>query len=295
MIPEYVQEDFGFTPFNLEKVDTIEGKAVYSSPRLKEKYLQAISGQNVLRPVTNNIQNLLQKGIIVPCYTSSNVFGLIKHKLTASPANKQIMGFYAPEKNRIYILFDNRVQFLAWASNEDLSLVTIHELMHYVAKNTKRQFYNIFKGDLIAFYREFYSEFAGVQLDVRQLELMIVGAIKMFEWEKDVTGNTINKYRHYLDRIVTLMDPEQKKLVVDVPLENAALYWNNPNAFMHRARSNKETNRLVFALWRAYERVFDLPKPNTFPIQEILFPSEVISISSEKPTANHYKAVKSIG
>jgi hypothetical protein len=295
MIPEYIQEDFGFTPFNLKEVDRVEGKALYSSPRLKAKYLEAISGQAILRPVVRNIEALLQKDIIVPCYTSSNLFGVLKHKLTGTNADKQIMGFYSPINNKVYILFDNRLKFLAWANNDDLSLVTIHELMHYVAKNNKRNFYNTFKGELIAFYRAFYSDFAGVQLDVRQVELMVVGAIKMFEWEEDVTGNTINKYRHYLDRIVTLLDPEQKKMVVDVPLENAALYWKNPNMFLNKAKTDKETNRLVFALWRAYDRVFGLKNPNTFPIQEILFPSEVISISSEKPTSNHYKAVKSIG
>ena len=290
-----VQEDFGFTPFNLKHVDNVEGKAVYSSPKLKEKYIEVISKQATLKPVSDIIARLVDNDIIVPCYTASNLFGVLKNRLTGTDASKQIMGFYSPVNNKVYILFDNRLKFLAWANNEDISLVTIHELMHYVAKNTKRKFYGIFKGDLIAYYRAFYSDFAGVDLDVRQLELMIVGAIKMFEWEKDVNGNTINKYRHYLDRIVTLIDSEQKTLVVDVPLENAALYWKNPSQFMAKAKSDKEANRLVFALWRAYEKVFNLSKPNTFPIQEILFPSEVISISSEKPSLNHYKAIKSIG
>jgi hypothetical protein len=293
MIPQYILEDFGFTPANLQQVDEIGGKPLYSSDRLRSKYNQAIASQSIINPVAGKIAYLVERGIIVPCYASKNIFQYLKHTLTGTPANKSIMGFYSPEKNKVYILFDNRLRFMSWANNEDLSLVTIHELMHYVAKNSKKTFYNIFKEDLINYYGEFYKDFADTELSRKELELLIVGAIKMFEWEKDVSVNTVEKYKKYLYKVINL-NPEQKTLVIDVPLENARTFWLNPDLFMSRAKANREANRLVFALLRAY-KVFNISKPHTFPIQEILFPSEVIAISSEKPQTNHYKAIKFIG
>jgi hypothetical protein len=293
MDTQYVSEDFGFTPYSLERVDVIEGMSIYTSPRLKENYTKAIAKQRILKPVIKDIEDLIRKDIIVPCFTKKNLLHLLRHKATSSPASQGLMGFYSPVKNKIYILFDNRVKFLSWADNDDLSKVTIHEMMHYVAKNHKKTFYNVFKPDFIKYYRAFYKRFAGVDIPTKQLELMIIGAIKMFEWEEDVNGRTIETYKKYLHKVVKLKKSEQN-LVIDVPMENAYLYWTNPNGFMFRAKTNKETNRLVFSLWDAYEDAFNLVRPNTFPVQELIFPSEVCAISSEKPTSSHYRAVKFI-
>jgi hypothetical protein len=293
MIPKYVQEDFGFHPIGLKEVDRVGNFPVFSSPSLKDRYKKAIGKQNVLSPILGKINYLVDEGLIIPCFANKGIFSYIKHTLTGTPADKGIGAFYSPRTNKVYILFDNRLKLGTWTDNEALSLVTIHELMHYVAKNYKKTFYDIFKEDLVNYYDAFYKDFAGATLTKKELLLTTAGNLRMFEWEKDVNERTIETFRKYMYKVIKSQNKDKKELVIDYPLDLATVYWHNPNRYIQKIRSERMANNMFFALHRAYKTVFGI-KTDSMTIQEILFPSEVVAISSEKPKDTHYRAVKFI-
>ena len=67
-------------------------------------------------------------------------------------AAHSIMGFFSPEHKKIILIMSNSLNIFAYAPNDFLSELTLHELMHMVALQKQSKFLSIFKQDLISFY-----------------------------------------------------------------------------------------------------------------------------------------------
>jgi len=289
-----LDEAWGVLPTGLREWDSVDGSPVYSSLDLQNKYVEAISNQKILSPVIKAIKAHVTNGRIIPCFANKNMMGLLFHKMFANSIDKATMGYYHPGNNKVYIIMDNRTKYLVWMSNQKLSTVTIHEMMHYAAKNYKRMFFNQFKDILGAFYSDFFSTLSGHAISPSTGSKAALYLLENFEW-KQATTQSIFNYAHHLDEIVSIEIPdkdEREKFIISL-ISPAKIFMNDPNVFIRSLQRDDEIVNYVRGLYTSYKRL-GIKSPDTTPIQEILFPSEVVAITSERPTRKHYVAVNTV-
>ena len=68
-------------PLSLSLETVIDGSKFYSSDALKGKFIEAFAKSSKGSQVTAQIEKLVEKGLVLPCYKSKNLFGFIKKKL----------------------------------------------------------------------------------------------------------------------------------------------------------------------------------------------------------------------
>ena len=290
----YLDEAFGILPTSLNLVDEVEGQKLYSSDELKMKYLSAIKKQKMLQPIMNNIEVLVRRGVISPCFISSGVIKYLFHKSFANEIDKMTMGFYHPVKNKVYIVMDNRTSFMVWMSNKKLSEVTIHELMHYAAQNERYIFTDAFSRMTETYYIEFFKLWRNITMNNREARQLYTFLYETFEW-KTVNTSSVYKYGAKLEDVLmdSVSDDEERTQTVIDLVSNVKTFLMNPVSFMNSLQTSRKTREMVIALYKAYEYI-GIKKPDTTPIQELVYPSEIASISSVKPSKEHYATVKTI-
>ena len=119
-------------PIALSLETTIDGTKFYSSDSLKRKFVEAFAKSSKGNHVVKEIDKLVQKKLVMPCYKSKGLLGFIKRKLTAGP-EKYIMGFYHVDEKRVIVLIENSVSIFGTAANNELVSTTMHECMHLAA------------------------------------------------------------------------------------------------------------------------------------------------------------------
>lgn len=285
-----VDEAFGIQPIDLKHIGDIEGQKIYGSSKLNEKYISIISEQTILKPIIKDVVKLIDKGLIVPCFVSSNTLKLILHKAFANPINKNTLGYYHFNHNKIYILMDNHTKLLMLAKNRQLGEVTIHELMHFSCKNKKNQFYNLFKDDFATFYSSFYNRIANIKLSKEMASKLAYQLLKKLEWG-NVSWANLRAIAVYLDKNLKTADIIQKEKAIVDPFSIVKIYLSDPNVFVRLIDTDYRIQNVLNALYYSYTEI-GIVNPNTMPIQEILWPSEIAAVSSVKPKSSHYQAVK---
>jgi|TARA_Y100000310_G_scaffold339250_1_gene431373 hypothetical protein len=294
-----INEKFGFSlaPVGLHKVDKIGGHPVYSSDKLKKTFIEALENQKILKPVIKDIERLIAKKKIIPCYTEKNLLNVIMRKAFSNAIDNSTYGLYEVKRKKIYILFDANVKYFMWLDNEVLSQVVIHELMHYHAMNYVSQFYSSFKSDLEKYYREFLKLYLRVNTSKVKVSSIINFCVKEFESDSKFSRNSIFKLSKVYDKVLKEVIPDKetrKREIVNI-LSVIKVYILNMDAFASNVqRGDPKTIKLLVSLLYAY-KALGVKNPATLPIQEIIFPSEVIAIqTSKRISSKHYAAVKSI-
>lgn len=294
-----LDEKFGFSlaPIGLEKVDNIGGHPVYSSTKLKNTFIEAIENQKILKPVIKDIERLIDKKKIIPCYTEKNVISLVIKKTFSNAIDSGTYGLYDQKRNKVYILFDANVKYFMWADNKVLSAVVIHELIHYSAMNYPSKFYSTFKSDLETFYKKFFNLYLDVNSSKIDVFKIIKFCIKEFENINKFNRNSIFKLSKIYNNVLKDVIPDKqirKNEIVRI-LSVIKIYLINTDSFSSNVqRGDPQTIKLLKSLYLAYQSI-GLRNPSTLPIQEIIFPSEIIAIqTSQKISSKHYGAIKSI-
>ena len=132
-------------PISLSLETTIDGNKFYSSDTLKQKFVHAFEKSSKGKHVTKEIERLVEKGIVIPCYKSKNLLGFITKKLFSTSHDKYIMGFYHVYEKKVIILVENSVTIFGTAANNELVSTTMHECMHLSAGRNLSKFRQIFK------------------------------------------------------------------------------------------------------------------------------------------------------
>lgn len=277
----YLQEVWGVYPVGLKKVDTIGNVSLQSSQSLVKKLIKALKDQ--VPNISDSISGLIKNQIIMPVFVSKGTVSLFIHKLFAEPIDKGIVGFYEPEKNKIYIILDNNANFLSWASNKQLSEVVIHEIMHYAMQNYEKTAFNKFEDELNKYYKNFFLHF-DKNVKEKQISEFIKYLLDIIEMNEKFEGK-INK-KEYKQKLEKVIDEEDANLITNT----VSKYLENSNKFIREVQSNGESKEVVIALLKSYVDSFEL-KPETLAIQELLFPSEVICILSSRMRRKHYDLI----
>lgn len=282
-------------PVNNELVATIDGTKLYTNPKLKEKYIEAMSKTSPTRKI-DNISELVEKEKVVPCWLNKNILHYIAYKVFAPSFVKGIAGFYDNDSNKIFLLIDNNVTF-GHASNSFLSILTVHEGTHMFAHNNTRKFLSLFSDELKNWYFHFFFNYLDlkVKYDVKDFPLdnLVKYMFNNMEYnirkgidKKTMEGFTNRIYKMFKD--ASNFDEEKLTSKLEEMLTFIRIFQTNPDMLM---TVYKRYKNLTDSMYEAYKQAFGIRNMTTLCVQELLYPSEVVSIYVERIESSKIKTM----
>ena len=277
---KYLKEIFA-PPVNLKPAYTLNDMTFYSSDSLKEKYVLAFKKSSKGRDIANEIEKLVNKESIIPCYKSKNLLSFIKHKLSRS-TSKYIMAFYIVDDKKVIVLIDNSANVFGSSSNNEIASTSIHECMHMVAGKKLSQFITIFYPKLIDFYTEFFKDYLVIDsIDKKQIASYIKFIIPFEKKGPEYTNTKLSSLFKLLDSLFALdsqlQDKEFIKRLTDLMVASK-LFIINVQSFIN---NSKYFNLIFTSLNKAYLNAFGKKNIYTMPMQEIFSMSEIACVFSE--------------
>lgn len=277
----YLEELFS-TPTNLTAAYSIDGITFYSSDNLKQKFKIAINKSSKGKHISKEIENLIDKNVIIPCYKSKNVLSFIKHKLSRNNINKYISAFFVPDDKKVIVLIDNSSTIFGTSSNNELATTTIHECMHLAAKTNLPQFIKIFGSSLKNYYKSFYRYYLQVENLPDKNINDILKFLLLFERNGSVYAKkNLAKYFHLLDKNLkdyTSLPQQEFKILLTQMIVAAQLFTISVDVF---GKNSMKFSSMTTSLNKAYKDTFNKVNIYTLPIQELISLSEVACVLSE--------------
>lgn len=292
-------EEFLAVPLNTKLIATIDGQKLYTSDNLKIQFLRAMGKNKKIAPVLTSVAKLIKKGRLNICWKTRNPISFAFTKLFKDKKHQdQILGFYWPEKDKMYIMVDANVNLIGYATNSSLVELVLHEAMHMSADSMRMPFYKLFENELTAYYTSYFSTlFVTGKADIKK-EVKLIYTYIAKEKFKSTSFNT------YLKKYAELLYESFKPHTIDEAQFNNNLkdymglliiYLRDPNAFMSVYYNHPNIMRPLYTSYNAIEK---LPSKGVrfLAIQETISPDEVIAIWSEytKNLSKIYKAFNSI-
>jgi len=271
-------------PVGLYPAYKVDGQVFYSSDKLKQSFLIAISKSSRVRHVSANIEKLVNQNTIIPCFKSKNILSFIKHKFSRNP-EKNVVAFYLPDDKKVLVIIDNDISLFGTSANDELALTTLHECMHLVAGRNYVNFLKVFRPYLDKFYKNFFENYFKSNLDKKDISNITIFISKLERYGFRNLNQQLKQYYDLLDKIMSnktkLSRQDFKirltKLIVAIKLlvANVSVLLRNYHSFT-----------MVFtSLNNSYKKSFGKSNTQTVPIQESIALSEVAAIFSEiRPT-----------
>lgn len=141
------------------KIIPINTKMV-TNESVRNYYINNLNGSNwIQKSAIKYIENLVNHEKIIPVACTEKFIEDLNKKLSGDACmNPQeyenVFGFYTGEQNRIYILLDN-IERLSGSDKTAISNVTIHELQHMSCYNHMNEFMRTWGDELYEFYAHF--------------------------------------------------------------------------------------------------------------------------------------------
>lgn len=269
-------------PISSRPVANIGGQKLYSSPSLPSKYTQAMKEQGRTKAISKDIDKLVNNGKIVPCWLSKGVYRLIKHKVFGE-SERHIMGFYAPEHHKIFLLMDNNITF-GFASNQQLANLTLHEGMHMAAASMKNGFLTLFRSELTSYYSEMYKEMFAIEKAIDTKEIQAIYTFLFTKFEQSKSGSVLNFIKKYFEKLRdTFSKYVENKSEFEQKLRDMitfmTIYLKGDVGSL--ISSIPQYRHIVMPMYNAYSKGLGAKRVNSICIQELMIPSEVLCIYSE--------------
>lgn len=287
--------EFFAIPVGLQEVIQIDGHSLYSSNKLYDKYRKAVLSQKQFRGSNELITRLIKKGKLVPCFLSKGILGLTIFKIFANIDDKATAGFYNQDTDIIIMLLNNNMT-LGWVSAKQIGLLTAHELCHMSAAHMKNSFLSMFKNELLDYYREVFYLLTGCK-EVRERaadkEIMLYYQTLFAKMEigssvkLKVIADNFKKTILGIHTKFTTTDKElaqHKDIIIDTHDHIIINYFQSGlDGIIELLQGNHGGlfRFMLSSLYSAYSVFNRSSKPYIFPIQEFMFPSEVICVRSE--------------
>lgn len=276
---EQLQELFSI-PKGLEPAYQIDNLTFYSSDKLKKNFVIAFMKSSKGKHIAKQIDSLVEKGIVIPCYKSKNILSFIKHKLTSD--NKYIMAFYSVQDKKVVVIIDNSSTIFGTSSNNELTSTTMHECMHLAAGRHLNKFIKVFYPKLVEYYSAFFSDY----FEIENISKNKIGEIIKFMaiFEKRGPSYANSKLADYYRLIESLFVADSKleegefRTRLTSMVVATKLFILSMNSLMRNAR---KFSMVFTSLNRAYQKAFGENNKYTTPIQELVSLSEVACVLSE--------------
>ena len=275
-----IQEIFTL-PINTVEIGDLDGFKLYTSESLIKKYIGAMKEYHRTSDIGNEIEKMVMEYKINPCWMNNNIFKLLVHKAVGG-VNKMTMGFFTPEHKKIFLLIDNNVSF-GFASDSRLAQLTLHEGMHFAATTMKIEYASYFKKELDLFYTEYFRKLFNI--DNKENISKEAHNVWMFAFEKselnytnDVSEFLKNNEKCIRDNFEKFKTPHFNDIVKDY---SSLIYLYFKGGLDILIPNMNRYVYIIRPLYEAYSKVFKTNSVNSFCIQELFYPSEVICIASE--------------
>lgn len=273
-------------PVGLHVVARLDGIELFGSSDLNKSFIKALTKSKRTKSVAKRVESLVDRKQIVPCFLSKTILGFVARKFFTPRSQRATVAFFEPVKTKkIYVLIDNNVNFFAHVSNNYIAAVTVHELMHMVASKKPTMFFNLFKSELITYYKNLWRITFSLEedkiknSDVEEIVLFMFRKLELSG--KEITNNSLVKYFNLLhsafSSITTLGEDEFTKQLRDY-IVTSKLFLRNFEVFFSLAR---KFSHVISPLYSSYKQSFGYKNLNVFCVQELIYPSEVICICSE--------------
>ncbi len=284
-----LQEIFSL-PIGLSLVAKFNGQKIYSSNKLKNKFLKAMLKQKIFKN-SKKIIELINKNYILPCYLTKGLMGFTFYKIFGSQSEKSICGFFSPDSKRIYLMMANLGIF---SSDKNLALLTLHEGMHKLFDQNPSSFKSIFFKDAVEFYKNYilavYKPWIKNEKNLNSFATTMTTLTYNFEVKtKKVINasivkkhieemkNLFNKHINNTDKKVNILLKNQEIMMTQY-LFQQNLFFKNIIYFIP----------LMKGMIEAYKKTFHATETDTLPVQEMFFISEVIAIASSLDKSPKY-------
>jgi len=296
LVDEELQELWA-VPIRLKPIVKLDDSTFYGSDKLNEKFIISLGKQDRTKGIIKKLESMVKKKKVNPCFFTKGFIGFIAWRIFAPLSTKSIMGFYDPNNTkRIYILLNNSANIFTYASDSAMAKLTIHELVHMISHETTK-FMSLFKKEMISYYKAYFKRMFSLnnKFSDKDAEKVLIFIYKTFE-KGGKTGNSeLVKYFKFLEKTLkpfTTIDNDLFiKQLTDLIII-AKLYFKNINAFFANLRKFKH---ILQPLYHAYNDAFGMKNLSTLCIQELFYPSEIISIYSEKSSLSKiYTGIKAL-
>lgn len=301
-----VTEIFTVPKGSLQPVDVYAGKIFYTSPDLKRKYILAIEKSSKGSPIAKKIRELVKSSVITPVFKGKSKLRSIFKR---PPIEFQGLGGMAlPEKGKVYIFVEQDSNIFSFTSNNALASVTLHELIHLVAKQKANVFFQIFKKDLMNFYRFYFCKLLNCEESkISDSDMLELVKFVFYDLERGkyyiVQNKELKKYNNIIFSIF-----KEKSSLSDENFQNTVTQYIVALKLIQKLelygkgheiiRVATAYRNIVIPFYSAYKAVFnaDPLKNNVLAYQEMFIPSEIISVQTivKKPNQNIYKAISQL-
>ena len=296
-----ITELFAAPRGNLQLVMNYGGVKIYTSSVLKQNFVKAMIKSSRTAPIVSTMVKLMGKGEFIPCYLTDRI---IKTILKKQPP--EFKGFAGQTIGKYILVFvDNDTNIFGFASNNDLSITTLHELIHKVSNKYPKQFLSTFKQELTSYYKNYWSQLFMTErngLDDKTVQRMITFIYK--NTERNTPSNKILVQYHNMlletfGNITTLDSQKLQKLVTEyivlIKIIFKAMTSGAPSLIVKVTYANRH---IIAPLYTAYKTTFGINVRHMKELcyQELYAPSEVISLPAliKRPSQKVYKMVNKL-
>ena len=297
-----ITELFAAPRGTLHLVVNYGGVKIYTSSVLKQNFIKAMSKSSRTAPVVSTMVKLMGKGEFVPCYLTDRILKTILKK--QPPEFKgyagQTIGKY------ILVFVDNDTNIFGFASNNDLSITSLHELIHKASHQFPKQFYQTFKSELTAYYKNYWSQLFMVTkdgLDDKTVQRMVEFIYINLETKGIKSNKLLVEYHKMLletFKDITVLPAEKLQKMVTDYIVLVKIIWKGmmsgaPSLITKAVFANRQ---IIVPLYASYKTTFGINVKHIKELcyQELYAPSEVISLPAliKRPSQKVYKMVNKL-
>ena len=295
---------------------------------VKIKYLEHIKNYLGATPA-KIIAKLVKEDKVIPVECTNDLIKQINANLKGDAAlnpkeYENVLGFYTGRQNRLYILIDN-ISRLLGTDSKSICEVTIHELQHMCCYNFLNTFIDLWKNELYSFYAYFlallykahisgfksmWNSLSGKHKQVisqlldpdNGVQYLVKYLIFNFEYLYCCAGSAIttNDCKALGDKYSTVLMNNgcDQNVASEIADDIRKMSYDIFTGRIGSTFKNASNLTILNSFREAYIKVFkkDPWKDGTFIYQELIFPSEVICVSSQYYIRNskYYKFLNSL-
>lgn len=257
----------------------IGGTTFYGSRELDQQFIEAVRKEPIVNPVWKKIAELINNGVVNPCYLSSGIFSFLVNKIFSPHDESGTLGFFSPKTKKIYIIVDNWASLWGNAPDEGITRTLIHECTHLFANVKPKEFLALNKEDLGKFYGEFLTRYFRVDKynkdDMQDLATFIF-------YEYEMTMKDTIDFKEYWNRLEKLFmkrsnfNSNDFDYHVRVYFTMIKFLFTNISAL--RQYYLTTFREMYVSMYRGYTAALNIKPNGTLIVQELVFPSEVMCV-----------------
>lgn len=294
---DQIMELFAPPRGQLELVVKMGGINIYTSPTLKQNFIKAMAKTSRVAPIVKTLEKLINKGEFFPCYLTDKISRSLLRR--QPPEFKGFAGTTFGKYILVYV--ENEANIFGFASNNELSITTLHELIHRASNEFPTQFLNMFMSELTIYYHFYWSKIFSLEqkkVDVKKIKEIISF---IYRFKRDNKG--LVTYHKLLTEAfkdastleAQVFDKLVQQYIVMIKIIWKAMDSHTPDLIEKTTYANRH---FISPLYTAYKMTFGINVKHMKELcyQELYSPSEIIAIPAlvKQPNPKVYNIVNKL-